>query len=215
MYLFHQDLLLPRLDSTGSPTNDNHWHTMPTLNGSRSVQGFMGDDDFQGQFFYNLGYFTRGIAVELGSFHGLSAVLFGLGMRDSPWQEGQLICVDWFGDGFTPDGDDNLLGRFADNINAFNVQHHITAIKGSCEDPKLVKEKGLEWVYFDASHFAKELRVNLEIYYPKIKDGGLLLFHDTHMPEVVLCIEEYKESHGLKPVITNRPDFQVWQKPSK
>ncbi len=210
-FLTESQIVLPRMNPEGHPTDDNIYHSLPSICGSRTVQGFMGDD-WMKSFFYALGYFTRGTAVELGSFNGLSSVLFGMGMRDSPWQAGHLLCIDWFKDGFSPDHDGDILEKFNANVQAFGVQHHVTPIQGSCEDPNLVKNTELEWVYFDASHFAKELRVNIDLYYPMVKPGGLLLFHDTHMPEVVQCIEECQKDRGIVPVITDRPDFQCWMK---
>ena len=212
-FLTTPQLILPRKDDNGNPTQDNIWHTLPSVNGPRSVKGFMGDDDWQASWFYSLGYFTHGTAVELGSFNGLSSVLFGMGMRDSPWQDGKLICIDWFKDGFSPNHEGDIWQKFHDNINAFGVQHHVTAVQGSCEDPNVIPFTPLEWLYMDASHFIKELRVNMEIFGPMVKPGGLFLWHDTHMPEVLEHIAECKERDGIVPVITDRPDFQCWMKP--
>lgn len=211
-FLTAPQLILPRVDDIGEPTNDNVWHALPSLRGPRTVKGFMGDD-WMKSFFYSLGYFTRGTAVELGSFNGLSSVLFGMGMRDSPWQQGKLLCIDWFKDGWSPDHEGDILEKFRGHAEAFGVQDYITPVQGSCEDPDIIKKQNLEWVYFDASHFANELRVNINQFYPMVKSGGLLLFHDTHMPEVVQCIQESKAELGITPVITDRPDFQCWMKP--
>jgi predicted O-methyltransferase YrrM len=210
MYLSHDELVLPRVDASGAPTPDNFWHTLRSDDGPRSINGFMGDD-WQKHFFYTLGYHTRGTAVELGAFLGLSSVLFALGMKHSPWQQGKLICVDWFQDGYL--GVQNMRQRFEENIKAFGVESYITAVQGSCEDPKVIKPTALEWLYLDASHYRKELRVNMEIFGPMVKPGGLYIWHDTHMEEVLLHIEEVKAEQGIVPVIVNRPDFQVWMKP--
>ena len=91
----------------------------------------------------------------------------------------------------------------------------MTAVKGSCEDPKVIPATKLEWLYLDASHYRKELRINMEIFGTMVKPGGLFIWHDTHMEEVLLHIDEVREEQGITPVVTNRPDFQVWMKPQK
>lgn len=210
-YLSESELVLPRIDFHGNPTPDNFFHTLPDKNGNpRTINGFMGDD-WMKPFLYQLGWNTRGFGIELGSFVGLSTCLIAMGMRDSAWQEGKMICVDWWKDGYL--GMTDMLQKFKDNISAFGVEKYINLYQGSCEDPKLVPPVKAEWLWLDASHYRAELRVNIDIYYPMVKPKGLILWHDTHMEEVLLHIEEVKSQFGITPVITNRPDFQVWRKP--
>ncbi len=205
-------LVLPRKDFTGSPTGDNFFHTLPSPDGPKTIQGYMGDDD-QKSFFYTLGWFTRGTGLELGSFYGLSSVLFAMGMKHSPWQQGKLICLDWFGSVPYLAGD-NTVERFMGNMKAFGVEQYVTPVQGSCEDPKAVPKQELEWVLFDASHVIKELRINMDIYGPMVKDGGLFLWHDTHMEDVKQAIEEAKEIYRMTPAVV-RPDYEAWLKIGK
>lgn len=210
-YKTPEELFCPRVDLDGKPTEDVFYHTLMSPSGPRTVCGFMGDERWQGHWFYQLGYWTKGVGIELGSFMGLSTVLFGMGMRDSPFQKGRIICVDWFKDGYL--GVKNMLQGFKDNISAFGIEKYVTHYQGSCEEPDLVPPVEAEWLYLDASHYRAELRINMEIYGKMVKPGGLYIWHDTHMEEVLLHIEEVRKEQGITPVVTNRPDFQVWMKP--
>lgn len=211
-FLSQDELFLPRRDLAGNPTEDNFFHTLPLPDGGqRTVEGFMGDDHWQGHFMYQLGWNTRGIGIELGSFKGLSTIYLAMGMRDSPWQEGSLMAVDWFKDGYL--GVTNMLQTFKDNLTAFGVEKYVTPYQGSCEEKGITPTVEAEWCFFDASHYRKEMHVNMEIYGSMVKPGGLYLIHDTHMEEVLLFIEEVKQQQAITPVITDRPDFQVWRNP--
>jgi len=209
-FFTEHELVLPRADASGKPTDDNFFHSLPCPGGFRVVNGYMGDDD-QKSFFYQLGWNTRGTALELGSFQGLSAVLFGLGMKHSPWQQGKLLCLDWFGDDPYL-GHGNLLDKFTDNIKAFELEPYVTPIRGSCEEKGVIPEQPLEWIYFDASHCLKELRINMEIYGDWVKPGGFFIWHDTNQTDPPLAIEEARQKYGITPVVV-RPDFQAWVLP--
>ncbi len=209
-FFTEHELVLPRKDFTGSPTDDNFFHTLPSPDGPKTIQGYMGDTD-QRSFFYSLGFFTRGTALELGSFYGLSATLFAMGMKHSPWQQGKLICLDWFGSIQYLAGD-NTVERFMDNMKAFGVDQYVTPVQGSCEDPKALKKNEYEWVYFDASHEFAEIKVNVDIYGPQIKPGGWFIFHDSNQSGVKLGLKKIQDEYGAFPVVV-RPDYEAWLKP--
>ena len=209
-YLTKEQLILPRKDGEGNPTNDADWHTLPAVNGEKQIFGYMGDDD-EAHFHYTLGFFTRGTGLELGSFYGYSAALAGLGMKHGPWQQGKLICIDWFASINYLAGD-NTLERFNQNMRVFGVEQYVTGVQGSCEDPNVIPFTELEWVFFDASHCIKELRINMEIFGPMVKPGGLYLWHDVMQSEVQEHIEECRKEQNLSHVTGGR-DFQVWLKP--
>lgn len=211
-FFTEHELILPRVDLSGQPTGDNFFHTLPSPDGPKTIQGYLGDDD-QKSFFYSLGWFTRGTALELGSFYGLSSALFALGMKHSPWQQGKLICLDWFGSVPYLAGD-NTVERFMTNMKTFGVDQYVTPVQGSCEDPKALKKQELEWVYFDASHEFKEVAINIDIYVPWVKPGGLLIFHDSNQQGVKDSILKVQQEYGAYPAVV-RPDYEAWVKPLK
>lgn len=209
-YLKKEELILPRKDGEGVPTTDPDWHTLPTENGPRQIFGYMGCDD-ESYFHYTLGFFTRGTALELGSFYGYSAILAAMGMKHSGLG-GKLLAIDWFASVPYLAGD-NTLEKFNQNMKDFGVSDYVTGIQGSCEDPNVIPFTELEWVFFDASHCLKELRVNMEIFGPMVKPGGLYLWHDVSHHEVREHIEECVKEQNLTPVVTGWRDMECWRKP--
>lgn len=213
-YLTKDQLILPRKDGNGNPTQDRDWHTLPTDNGEKQIFGYLGCDD-EAYFHYTLGFFTRGVGLELGSFYGYSAILAALGMKHSPFG-GRLIAIDWFAApsvGVQYLAGDNTLERFNKNMIDFGVDQYVTPVQGSCEDPNVIPFTELEWVFFDASHCIKELRINMEIFGPMVKPGGFFLWHDVGHQEVRDHIEECKKEQGLLPVVTGWRDMECWMKP--
>lgn len=217
-YLTKSQLILPRKDGSGNPTQDPDWHTLPAENGEKQIFGYMGDDD-EAYWHYNLGFFTRGVGLELGAFYGYSSALVGLGMKHSPWQEGRLISVDWFASKeLCPIqylAGDNTLERFKQNMRDIGVSEYVTGVQGSCEDPNVIPFTELEWVFFDASHALKELRINMDIFGPMVKPGGLYIWHDVSHPEVREHIEECREAQNLVPAVTGWRDMECWMKPKE
>lgn len=212
-YLTKDQLLLPRKDGFGNPTTEPDWHTLPTPDGGEAqIFGYMGDDD-QAYWHYTLGFFTKGIGLELGAFYGYSSILAGLGMRHSPWG-GKLISIDWFAmNSVQYLKGDNTLERFNENLKTFGVEDYVTGVQGSCEDPDVIPFTEVEWVFQDASHCEKEILINWDIFYPMLKPGGLWVIHDTNQPDPPRVMRQKQEECGIVPVITDRKEFEVWMKP--
>ncbi len=208
-YLTKEQLILPRKDGNGNPTTEPDWHTLPTETGEKQIFGYMGCD-VEAYFHYNLGFFTRGTGLELGSFYGYSAALAGLGMKHGG-ANAKLICVDWFSAVQYLQGE-NTLERFNQNMRDFGLEKIVTGVQGSCEDPNVIPFTELEWVFFDASHCIKELRINMQIFGPMVKPGGFYLWHDVSNNEVREHIEECRKEQDLVPVVTGWKDMECYMK---
>ena len=59
----------------------------------------------------------------------------------------------------------------------------------------------LDFVYVDGNHKYEAVRKDIELYYPKIKDGGMMSFHDYDKPDenngVIQAVEEYFKPLGI------------------
>lgn len=104
---------------------------------------------------------------------------------------------------------------FRENIKAFGVGDYVTLKVGMCEDESMISwlDEPLQWVFQDASHVRREVEINLNIYYPRLKPGGLIVIHDTNQADPPAVMREWQKSKGIVPVIVGRPDFEVWMKP--
>jgi hypothetical protein len=72
---------------------------------------------------------------------------------------------------------DTLYETFLSNIES--VKHVINPIRmDSVLAAKLYKDNSLDFVFIDASHEYQAVKNDIEAWYPKVKDGGVLAGHD-------------------------------------
>ena len=70
----------------------------------------------------------------------------------------------------------------------------------SLEASKLFRDKELDFVYIDADHSYQGVSQDLNLWYPKIKKGGILSGHDYHqsMKNVVIAVNEFVAKNKLQ-----------------
>ena len=108
--------------------------------------------------------------LEIGSYEGLSACYMASSAKT-------LDCVDTFKAG--PDGQEqngDTLSKFITNTNEFNnITPHVgmsTELAGSFEDGSF------DLIFIDAMHDELSVMKDISCYWPKLKVGGHMLFHD-------------------------------------
>lgn len=72
--------------------------------------------------------------------------------------------------------------------------------KTSQEASKLFNNEELDFVYIDADHSYSEVAKDLNLWYLKIKKGGILAGHDYHktMEGVVMAVNEFCKNNNLQ-----------------
>tara|TARA_B100000287_G_scaffold259395_1_gene243985 strand:- start:20219 stop:20797 length:579 start_codon:yes stop_codon:yes gene_type:complete len=72
-----------------------------------------------------------------------------------------------------------------------------------------------DFIYIDGCHLYGCVKSDLNMYWPKLKKGGLMCGHDYHdnYPGVIKAVEEFKPMHGLKLLaISNHTDWALTPK---
>lgn len=146
----------------------------------------------QREYMFNLGKVTS-YAAEIGTYKGLSAAIVGLGMKENntPFI---YFCIDSFeSSNVELDGKDTY-DVFINNMETVQLytrsllpdsKDAIIPIQGFSYDVvNKFEDKSLDWIYIDGSHETPDVLQDIELYHPKVKDGGLLLFHDHTWPSV-------------------------------
>jgi len=141
------------------------------------------------------------IGAEIGTYEGLNSlnILNGLDIK-------KLYLIDPYdstgnigGMKLTKEQADHIrdiahsrLERFADKI---------VWIDKKSEDAIDDIEDDLDFVYVDGDHRYQTVKKEIELYYPKIKDGGLMAFHDYDAPDenngVVQAVEEFFNNQNI------------------
>lgn len=139
--------------------------------------------------------------VEIGCWKGRSACFLGVEINNSG-KSISLDCVDtWQGSeehvGYDVLENDGLYKEFMNNVKP--LSHIINPIRMSSLDAsKLYEDGSLDFVFIDASHKYDDVKADIEAWYPKVKQGGIIAGHDyPSWSEVVLAVDEFFKNNGL------------------
>ena len=151
--------------------------------------------------------------AEIGVFKGLNAghLLRGLPHLDT------LYCNDrWDFYSGCPRTEEkhepfqSVMDEFFKELKPF--RHRIVILwMDSLEAAQQVEDDSLDWIFIDANHIYKYVVTNIEIWTPKVKDGGIISGHDYGYGEV-------KKGFGVRPAVNdcfgkeniNVGDDQTW-----
>lgn len=92
-----------------------------------------------------------------------------------------------------------LIAR--DNLKAY--ENRIVQMLRSSSDVGDIQDESLDFAYIDACHTYEAVKVDLEVWLPKIRKGGLLCGHDynlrgEHYDNVYQAVNEFAEKHNFK-----------------
>jgi hypothetical protein len=82
----------------------------------------------------------------------------------------------------------NLM-RFGDRVNF--------TYKNSEESVEDVDDESFDYIYIDGDHTYEGCKRDMELWWPKVKEGGMLAGHDIAMPEVRQAVEEFVKENNI------------------
>ena len=139
------------------------------LSASASVQGFLHCDEF-----HQLIELAAGKDVlEVGSFMGLSA--YGMA-----WTAKSVQCVDTFranSAGQKQMDNHTTLAAFDKAVSRFN---NVKRFVGTSEEAALnsAVQGQFDFVFLDAMHTYEDVKADIERWWPRVRSGGVMAFHD-------------------------------------
>lgn len=172
--------------------NIHGWFTFPNLY-SRMVTQFPSGSHF----------------VEIGVWKGKSACYMAVEILNSK-KKIQFDCIDtWEGSdehldvggvAFEPNlltNKDWIWECFMENIAL--VRSTINPIrKHSLEAVNLYADNSLDFVFIDAAHDFENVTKDIQVWFPKVKVGGIIAGHDyTWGPDVKKAVDIFFEAKGL------------------
>jgi predicted O-methyltransferase YrrM len=132
--------------------------------------------------------------VEVGVWKGMSAAFMAVEIINSE-KDIKFDCIDTWEiveeskTGIPDDWYENLYETFLKNITP--VKHIINPIKKiSWEAAEDYKDKSLDFVFIDAAHDYDSVKKDINAWFPKIKDGGIIAGHDYELG-VKTAVDEY------------------------
>lgn len=154
------------------------------------------------------------LLVEVGSWLGRSAIEACLFYTSQlGWREFTLICVDtWLGSTehwlrpqsvavLQPhNGYPQIYQQFLSQVALAGVSDYVLPLpQTSANGAHLIEALQLQpdWVYLDASHYTSDVLLDMDLYWPLIRPGGVLFGDDWNWPSVRQAVQEYCEIYGL------------------
>lgn len=99
----------------------------------------------------------------------------------------------------------DAFDRFCSNIWSLRLQNIVTPVQGTSLDvPSSVVP---DWVYLDGGHDLQSVRTDLEVWWPRLVPGGILLGDDYNMTGVKIAWNEFA---GREKVDLTVEDQLVW-----
>ncbi|MEE9414326.1 MAG: class I SAM-dependent methyltransferase [Acidimicrobiales bacterium] len=120
------------------------------------------------------------LLVELGTHHGLSFFAFCQGMKEHR-VNGVCFAVDtWEGDVHTGDYDDSVFlsvqSHLREEYRGFSYM--IRSLFSAAAER--FSAESIELLHIDGLHTYAAVKEDFETWYPKVKPGGIILFHDVN-----------------------------------
>lgn len=158
------------------------------------------------------------LVLEVGSWLGKSAVRAVQYYTDQlDWHDFTLICVDtWLGSiehWLRPPehetrqalslqhGYPQLYTHFLSNICKTATQDYIQPLpQTSMNAARIVSYYGLrfDWIFIDASHDTLDVFLDLDMYWPLVKTGGVLCGDDWNWPGVQRAVNDFAQEKNLR-----------------
>jgi predicted O-methyltransferase YrrM len=121
----------------------------------------------------------RGVIVEIGSWQGKSTVCLGAGSQAGKGSKIYAIDPHVGSPEHQKNGQVWTFDAFQKNIREAGVAGLITPIvKFSGDAAEDIKEP-IELLFIDGAHEYEAVKLDFELYEPKLVEGGMIAFHDT------------------------------------
>lgn len=134
--------------------------------------------DFADFYNYIGNYFESGIFVEIGTWKGLSIKYLAGRVKN---KNIQIVGIDTF-QGTAGEHDDDidvingtLYQTYLKNIQPYSIR---TIIGRSDETYINFEDNSIDFVFIDADHHYQSVKKDIELWYPKVRTGGIISGHD-------------------------------------
>ncbi len=146
------------------------------------------------------------VAVEIGSYIGASSLMVGLGLKNNC----KLYCIDtWQNDAMT-EGNWDTFKQFTTNTNL--VKNKIAPIKSNSKDAVSQITTMVDFIFIDGDHSYEGVKTDFDLWFPKLKQGGVIVFHDWEWAEGVKRVINEDAKHQLSSFDELPNMFWGWKK---
>lgn len=124
--------------------------------------------------------------IEIGSWVGESTSHWATAVKD---RGGIVYSVDWFQGNYGTDLNPiaekiDVYSIFINNLTELGLRDFVRVFyMESSEAVKFIDDGSMDIVFIDASHEYNNVKRDIELWYPKVKEGGIICGHDCESRE--------------------------------
>lgn len=153
---------------------------------------------WEATYVYNVACMARTGIVEVGRFHGGGTLLLS-GPDTAP-----VHSVD-----IDPQNDE-LLKSYIEKHNIKNIHLHIA----DSTDPSLSHEIDYDVLFIDGDHSYDGVMADMKAWYPRLKKGGHMVFHDAYMEyNIPEAIFDFTADKDVRFILGPLNPQESWQSP--
>ena len=131
------------------------------------------------------------VFLEVGCWLGRSACYMAEMIKQSKKRITFHVLDTFLGEDMTSNKTD-FYDVFIKNMEKAGVVDFVTPhIVDSHSGANIFENESLKFIFIDANHQYEFVKKDIELYYPKVKDGGTIAGHDTQAEGVRKAIDEF------------------------
>jgi predicted O-methyltransferase YrrM len=148
------------------------------------VEGWLTEAEARALYSLALACTGAGAIVEIGSWKGRSTICLASGSRDGGG--GHVYAIDPHTG--SPEhhaelGSVNTVDEFRANIAVAGVDHLVTPLVATSLDAGAGFDQPVELLFVDGAHEYDAVRADLELWLPKVVEGGFVAVHDSFIEQ--------------------------------
>ncbi|MBU4176059.1 MAG: class I SAM-dependent methyltransferase [Actinobacteria bacterium] len=135
--------------------------------------------------------------VEIGSYLGASSSFIAAGIRSTNNPNGKLFCVDTWTNIAMPEAQRDTFEDFINNTR--KSRNQIVTIRSDSKEAACSFSQPVSFLFIDADHSYEGVRGDVEAWFPLLRPGAIVVFHDIGWaPGVQQVIREFVTQKALK-----------------
>jgi hypothetical protein len=75
-----------------------------------------------------------------------------------------------------------------------------------------IEDESLDFIFIDANHSYNSVLEDLNLWYPKVKQGGLVAGHDFHMESVREAVNDFRTKMSISCYMSDYLSCYIWKK---
>ena len=152
-----------------------------------SIDGFLsqnGENLFEGEVLYHLARSlpSHSVVVEIGSWQGKSTIWLGKGIEAGHSDHMTLYAIDPHVGSVEHQGSSKKVWTFPNfekNIKKASLESIVTPLTMTSVEGVKKVDKKVDLIFIDGAHDYDSVKVDLATWFPKVKEGGVIAFHDS------------------------------------